>query len=443
MMQVWTEAYRSETIEEVGGYVLIAVNQVDSVPLSRLRLIRGNILYEGRFSLLVLTKCSSGVRDLQLSNLTEILRGGVKITHNPLLCHVTTIVWADILDQRTEPSKVELADNAVSCPACDVSCVNGSCWGPEPQSCQKFTRLLCADQCSRRCRGPTPADCCNEHCAAGCTGPHASDCLACQMFNDEGTCQRTCPHPMIIDNTGHPIPNPRAKFTFGPTCVKACPHNYVVMDWACVRSCPPGKYEVLEKGVHRCKDCDGPCPKGFRIGSSLLIIITLCESQTLSPRRQNEDSFKNDLRKVGAGLGFIIVKMNLRSDAIRHRKWIYASESLEYFDNFYILYIGSVKDEKLLQIESSASCSSGSLLKESFYQLCHEFHVCGRVQTPAPAPVVCLCCLCVSLCVFVYFVTVWGSDTCVLFVCLTCFSSCLTVCEVWGPIRDVSCSCRY
>lgn len=39
------------------------------------------------------------------------------------------------------------------------------------------TKLNCAQQCSKRCRGPSPSDCCNEHCAAGCTGPRATDCL--------------------------------------------------------------------------------------------------------------------------------------------------------------------------------------------------------------------------------------------------------------------------
>lgn len=98
--------------------------------------------------------------------------------------------------------------------SCDASCVNGSCWAAGPDHCQKcnanlwpmtvlllilihakfllkhsqanillcigvylVTKLQCAEQCSRRCRGPTPSDCCNLHCAAGCTGPHANQCL--------------------------------------------------------------------------------------------------------------------------------------------------------------------------------------------------------------------------------------------------------------------------
>lgn len=39
------------------------------------------------------------------------------------------------------------------------------------------TRILCAQQCSRRCRGRSPSDCCHNQCAAGCTGPRESDCL--------------------------------------------------------------------------------------------------------------------------------------------------------------------------------------------------------------------------------------------------------------------------
>lgn len=39
------------------------------------------------------------------------------------------------------------------------------------------TKLICAQQCSGRCRGKSPSDCCHNQCAAGCTGPRESDCL--------------------------------------------------------------------------------------------------------------------------------------------------------------------------------------------------------------------------------------------------------------------------
>ena len=39
------------------------------------------------------------------------------------------------------------------------------------------TKVICAQQCSGRCRGKVPSDCCHNQCAAGCTGPRESDCL--------------------------------------------------------------------------------------------------------------------------------------------------------------------------------------------------------------------------------------------------------------------------
>lgn len=42
---------------------------------------------------------------------SEILKGGVKITHNPLLCHTETIQWWDILDNSSSPSMLFKMDN--------------------------------------------------------------------------------------------------------------------------------------------------------------------------------------------------------------------------------------------------------------------------------------------------------------------------------------------
>ncbi|KAM9337473.1 melanoma receptor tyrosine-protein kinase-like [Symphorus nematophorus] len=288
------------SIQEVGGYVLIAMNEAASIPLVNLRLIRGQNLYEGQFALLVMSNYNrnhssatlnytSGLKQLQLSSLTEILNGGVKMTHNPLLCNTETIQWSDILDKSSNPSMLFKTDNFTSkCEKCDPGCVNGSCWAAGPDHCQKFTKLQCAEQCSRRCRGPKPIDCCNEHCAAGCTGPRATNCLACRAFNDDGTCKDTCPPLTIYDPVTHQVVNnPNAKFTFGATCVKKCPHNYVVTGGSCVRTCSPGTYEVEEDGVQRCKVCDGPCPKvcdGVGVGAL---------TKAMAVNSSNIESFRN------------------------------------------------------------------------------------------------------------------------------------------------------
>ncbi|XP_042255698.1 melanoma receptor tyrosine-protein kinase-like [Thunnus maccoyii] len=305
-----------QSIQEVGGYVLIAMNEAANIPLVNLRLIRGQNLYEGQYALLVMSNYNrslssatlnytSGLRQLQLSSLREILKGGVKMTHNPLLCNIETIQWWDILDKASNPSMLFKMDTfARKCDKCDPGCVNGSCWAAGLDHCQKFTKLQCAEQCSRRCRGPKPSDCCNEHCAAGCTGPRATDCLACRDFNDDGTCKDACP-PLTRYNpkTHHVDKNPNAKFTYGATCVKACPHNYVVTGGSCVRTCSPGTYEVKENGVQRCKACDGPCPKACDgVGVGALV-------NTMAVNASNIESFRN-CTKINGDVSLIETSFN-------------------------------------------------------------------------------------------------------------------------------------
>ncbi|XP_070409614.1 melanoma receptor tyrosine-protein kinase isoform X2 [Nothobranchius furzeri] len=285
-----------QSIQEVGGYVLVAMNEAPTVPLVNLRLIRGQSLYEGRFALLVLSNynkdnssVTGGMRQLLLSNLTEILSGGVKVTLNPLLCNMDTIQWSDIVDKSSHSSIHQEADISTrQCDRCDSRCVNGSCWAAGPDHCQKFTKLVCAEQCSARCHGPKPVDCCNQHCAAGCTGPSATQCLACRDFNDDGTCIDACPPPKIYDRLiQQEVMNPKVKYAYGATCVKACPYNYVVTEGSCVRSCSAGTKEVQENGVHICKPCEGPCPKacdGIGMGSL---------SNTMAVNSTNIDSFRN------------------------------------------------------------------------------------------------------------------------------------------------------
>ncbi|XP_046880094.1 melanoma receptor tyrosine-protein kinase-like isoform X2 [Hypomesus transpacificus] len=309
-----------QSIQEVGGYVLIAINYVSTLPLSNLRLIRGHTLFDNHFALAVMSNYernyssltlnyTKGLRLLQLSNLTEILKGGVKVANNPLLCHLQTVQWQDIVDQASGPHMyIKILDaNSSLCEKCDASCFNRSCWAPGPQHCQAFSRLTCAEQCSRRCRGPRPSDCCNEHCAAGCTGPRPTDCLACRDFQDGDTCKDACPHPMIYNPNTHQLAqNPHAKYTFGATCVKTCPHNYVITDHgACVRTCSGDTHEVEKGGIRRCKKCEGLCPKvcnGIKMGHL---------KDVISINASNIDSFLN-CTKINGDVS--IVEVSLKGD---------------------------------------------------------------------------------------------------------------------------------
>lgn len=76
----WCEVYFSvlvlQSIREVTGYVLVALNQFDYLPLENLRIIRGITLYEGRYSLAIFLNYRRdgyyGLRQLGLRNLTGV-----------------------------------------------------------------------------------------------------------------------------------------------------------------------------------------------------------------------------------------------------------------------------------------------------------------------------------------------------------------------------------
>lgn len=65
-------ALSPQTIQEVAGYVLIALNVVEKIPLENLQIIRGNVLFENTHALSVLSNYGAnktGLRELPLRNL--------------------------------------------------------------------------------------------------------------------------------------------------------------------------------------------------------------------------------------------------------------------------------------------------------------------------------------------------------------------------------------
>ncbi|XP_058930551.2 epidermal growth factor receptor isoform X2 [Kogia breviceps] len=282
-----------KTIQEVAGYVLIALNTVEKIPLEKLQIIRGNVLYENTHALAVLSNYGAnktGLRELPMRNLQEILQGAVRFSNNPVLCNMETVQWRDIVNTDfLSNMSIEFHNQLSRCPKCDPVCLNGSCWGAGKENCQKLTKVICAQQCSGRCRGGSPSDCCHSQCAAGCTGPRESDCLVCRRFRDGATCKDTCPPLMLYDPTTYEMKvNPQGKYSFGATCVRKCPRNYVVTDHgSCVRACSSDSQEVEEDGVRKCKKCDGPCGKvcnGIGIGEF---------KDTLSINATNIKHFRN------------------------------------------------------------------------------------------------------------------------------------------------------
>ncbi|XP_067384195.1 receptor tyrosine-protein kinase erbB-3b isoform X2 [Channa argus] len=269
-----------KTIREVTGYVLIAMNHFQEIPLWQLRVIRGNNLYERRFALSVFLNYpkdgSNGLRQLGLTNLTEILEGGVQIINNKYLNYGPWIFWQDIIRNNSAP--IDIQFNGERGP-CHKLC-RDYCWGPNVDQCQILTKTVCAPQCNGRCFGTSPRDCCHPECAAGCKGPLDVDCL--NLIYNKQTFQMET--------------NPNAKYQYGSICVSQCPTHFVVDGSSCVSVCPPGKMEVERKGHRQCELCSGLCPK-------------VCEGTGAEHRQtvdsSNIDSFIN-CTKIQGSLHFLV-----------------------------------------------------------------------------------------------------------------------------------------
>uniref|UniRef100_A0A8C7RE97 Receptor protein-tyrosine kinase n=1 Tax=Oncorhynchus mykiss TaxID=8022 RepID=A0A8C7RE97_ONCMY len=291
------------SIREVTGYVLVALNQFDYLPLENLRIIRGTKMYEDRYALAIFLNYrrdgNFGLRQLGLKNLTEILQGGVYVDQNKFLCHADTIHWQDIVKNARVSPLVVPTNSSVTCQKCHVSC-NGRCWGPKEDQCQTLTKTVCAEQCDGRCFGPWVSNCCHRECAGGCSGPKDTDCFACTNFNDSGACVTQCPQPHVYNPTTFQLEsNPRAKYTYGAFCVKKCPHNFVVDHSSCVRACPSNKMEVENDRIKMCIACTDICPKACDgIGTA-----SLQSAQTVDS--SNIDKFTN-CTKINGNLVFLI-----------------------------------------------------------------------------------------------------------------------------------------
>uniref|UniRef100_A0A671WTV2 Receptor protein-tyrosine kinase n=1 Tax=Sparus aurata TaxID=8175 RepID=A0A671WTV2_SPAAU len=299
-----------KTIREVTGYVLIAMNHFQEIPLGKLRVIRGNSLYERRFALSVFFNYpkdgSNGLRQLGLANLTEILEGGVQIINNKYLSYGPWIFWRDIIRDNNAPIDIQYNGERANCLSVISSCFSlpgpchkscgDYCWGPNKDQCQILTKTVCAPQCNGRCFGTSPRDCCHIECAAGCKGPLDVDCFACRHFNDSGACVPQCPQTLIYNKqTFQMETNPNAKYQYGSICVSQCPTHFVVDGSSCVSVCPPDKMEVEREG-QKCELCSGLCPK-------------VCEGTGAEHRQtvdsSNIDSFIN-CTKIQGSLHFLV-----------------------------------------------------------------------------------------------------------------------------------------
>ncbi|XP_032821647.1 receptor tyrosine-protein kinase erbB-4-like isoform X1 [Petromyzon marinus] len=384
-------------VREVMGYVLVALNDFEELPLESLRIVRGMKLYDDKFALAIVDNgqrgLGTGLRALLLRSLTEILSGGVNITDNPFLCHADTIKWEDILEQKNLNQSV-LPYGRPDCPPCPQGCSH--CWSADTNYCQKLTRTICAKECTLRCYGTNTNQCCHKHCASGCTGPRDTDCLACKTFNDTGVCVMHCPPTHIYNrDTYLQEPNPDVKYSHGAICVKRCPQNFLIDENSCARSCPHEKMEVEENGVKMCKACSEKqgCPKVCHgIGSG-----NLKDAKSVSSL--NVDTF-SECTTINGNLVFL--ESGLDSDLLAHPEkmkvfrsvreitgylhieaWLPNMTDLSVFENLeivrgrnirsvgYSVLVRNLPHLEVLGLRALSEVTEGSVLAQNVPRLCY------------------------------------------------------------------------
>ncbi|KFD68362.1 hypothetical protein M514_07346 [Trichuris suis] len=253
-----------------------------------LRIIRGNSLV---YNYALVLFQNPHLREIGLSNLTEISKGGVRIFNNAELCYVNTVDWVKLC--REDFAHVVVEGNKDP-NLCSEKCTNQSkfcvkhrasgskdsfinaCWNHD--TCQTgahvppyrwcvalLTALACPKECTERglaCNTTMqPSFCCHPMCAGGCTGPEDTDCYACQHVHYEGRCLKRCPTGL------YELSNRR--------CIsrQECISRGVVKDevtgddlyykaleaeGVCVLRCPPN-YEEDPNDPRKCIPCKGIC----------------------------------------------------------------------------------------------------------------------------------------------------------------------------------------
>ncbi|XP_038212758.1 insulin-like growth factor 1 receptor isoform X1 [Zerene cesonia] len=219
-------------LKEVTGFVVMyRVFGLESVGelFPNLMRIRGNTLITD-YALII--NDMPKLREIGLSNLLKIDRGGVIIWTGPLTCYVDSVNWGVIApNARHVLSAMDPYNSCKTIPCtCSTNTSTNYCWNN--RKCQRFLEGPEAEQCSPEC--------------IGCRKTDAKNCSLCRYFTYRGMCAPTCPDGTIVltdSNYCVTIDECRHldRWPWSNKCVSDCPENYV---------------RFTKSGLVTCKPCD-------------------------------------------------------------------------------------------------------------------------------------------------------------------------------------------
>lgn len=262
--------------------------------LPNLAIIRGRDLVSN-YALIIYEMMH--LQRVDLTNLTDILHGSVRIENNPNLCHISTINWEAICKHRFSPHFFNHNGNSQCDNRCPDNCrphnlnitnplnrdeiymgdiqsfgtgelKNKFCWSST--TCQE----LCQES---NISLPLSIDgkCCSYECAGGCyDANNSSTCYSCRNVLQNGVCVNSCDQNLFeykgeciskdqclrmndeslgIDQCGRQLESP--KYYLKAIKLPNEAHG------RCQPSCAPG-YEEDPNNRRQCKPCDkGKCRK--------------------------------------------------------------------------------------------------------------------------------------------------------------------------------------
>ncbi|KAL1110147.1 hypothetical protein AAG570_008224 [Ranatra chinensis] len=150
----------------VEGFVHIVLidnadfSDFENISFPELREITDYLLLYRVCGLHSIGKIFPNLSEIGLTSLTDILRGGVRLAKNPLLCFVDTIDWNIITRNGREYNYIsanKMSNECPTCPSSNQSCAKSMktgkplCWNS--QNCQKgkSIRSYFNKNCSEKC----------------------------------------------------------------------------------------------------------------------------------------------------------------------------------------------------------------------------------------------------------------------------------------------------
>ncbi|KAF6780329.1 hypothetical protein AHF37_00202 [Paragonimus kellicotti] len=237
-----------EDIVEVSGYVYLSRNEVRTIPLKSLKVIRGvpSYRFDDVEGALVVTRngrnSTYGLETIDLRSLVAIQNHNVVVKDNPLLCNfAATIHWTELFLNPAQQKYIPIRTNlSISQEGCNISqtyqSCNGQCpmfdgqsycWGPGSELCQKM--LKCRNNPQKYCvDGPASDQYCDEECLGGCENS-PGNCRACKNAENAGKCVNQCPPEFIVNPVdSRTIRNKDFRYNFHDICVQRCPASLMI-----------------------------------------------------------------------------------------------------------------------------------------------------------------------------------------------------------------------